>query len=46
MTEWLGRNIWQYGCCYTAGEMIRKLTGGGLDARPFLRYLEKVYCGD
>lgn len=46
VTEWLERNIWQYGCCYTAGEMIRKLTGGGLDARPFLRYLEKVYCGD
>ena len=43
MTEWMEKNIWQYGCCMTAGEMIRKLTGHGLDAGPFLRYLEQKY---
>lgn len=43
VTKWMEEHIWQYGCCYTAGEMIRKLTGGGLDAAPFLRYLESTY---
>ena len=43
VTEWMEKNIWQYGCCMTAGEMIRKLTGHGLDAGPFLRYLEQKY---
>lgn len=43
VTAWMEENIWQYGCCYTAGELIRKITGGGLDARPFLSYLKETY---
>ncbi len=40
---WMDEHIWQYGCCYTAGEMVRRLTGGGLDAQPFLDYLDQTY---
>ena len=43
ISQWMEEKIWQYGCCYTADEMIRKLTGKGLDAEPFLRYLEQIY---
>lgn len=43
ITAWMEEKIWRYGCCYTAGEMIRKITGGGLDARPFLSYLKETY---
>ena len=43
VTEWMEKNIWQCGCCMTAGEMIRKLTGHGLEAGPFLRDLEQKY---
>lgn len=43
MTEWMEENIWRHGCCLTAGEMIRRLTGRGLDAKPFLKYLENIY---
>src|SRR5699024_1968528 len=32
IAAWMDEHIWQYGCCYTAGEMVRRLTGGGLDA--------------
>lgn len=45
VTEWMRDHIWKYGSCYTAGEMIRKLTGEGLDAGPFLRYLKEKYTG-
>ena len=40
---WLDRNVRQYGCCYTAGELIQKVSGSSLDARPFLAYLEEKY---
>ena len=43
VTEWMEENIWRHGCCLTAGEMIRRLTGRGLDAKPFLKYLENIY---
>lgn len=43
VTEWMEEHIWKYGCCYTGGEMLERLTGTGLDARPFLKYLEKTY---
>lgn len=40
---WMQDKIWQYGCCYTAGELMHRLTGTGLDAQPFLTYLERTY---
>ena len=43
ITKWMEDKIWQYGCCYTAGEMVEKLTGSRLDAAPFLEYLRRKY---
>jgi len=43
LNAWLDRNVRQYGCCYTAGELAEKITGRRLDARAFLRYLEEKY---
>src|SRR5699024_8204016 len=40
---WMQDKIWQHGCCYTAGELMHRLTGTGLDAQPFLTYLERTY---
>lgn len=41
--NWLRENIHQYGSMKTAGELLRDITGAGLDAKPFLTYLEKKY---
>lgn len=41
--EWLDQNIRQYGSCFTASEMIQKITGNEIDAKPFLRYLNEKY---
>ncbi len=43
LNQWLDGHIRQYGCMFTGTEMLQRLTGKGLDARPFLRYLEKKY---
>ena len=43
LNQWLNEHIRQYGCMFTGTEMIQRLTGNRLDARPFLRYLEKKY---
>lgn len=43
LNAWLDRNVRQYGCCYTAGQLMEKISGRRLDARPFLRYLEEKY---
>jgi carboxypeptidase Taq len=40
---WLKDNIYQYGSKFTAPELIERLTGGGLDVRPLMRYLRKKY---
>ena len=43
LSNWLDKNVRQYGCCFTAGEMAEKITGKSLDAKPFLSYLEEKY---
>lgn len=43
LNHWMQEHIWQYGCCYTSGELMKQLTGKALDAKPFLRYLEEKY---
>lgn len=46
LNQWLDGHIRQYGCMFTGTEMLERLTGKSLDARPFLRYLEKKYLPD
>lgn len=43
LNAWMRENIWQYGCCYTGSELIERISGGGLDAQPFLDYLNEKY---
>lgn len=44
LNQWLDKNVRQYGCCFTAGEMAERVAGKRLDAQPFLNYLEEKYC--
>lgn len=41
--NWLRENIYQYGSKYTAPELIQRVTGGGLDVQPLLRYLRQKF---
>ena len=43
LNAWMYENIWQYGCCFTAAELMRKLSGNALDAAPFVQYLNEKY---
>ena len=45
LNKWMKEHIWQYGCCYTSGEMLKRLTGKTLDAVPFLDYMKEKYAG-
>ncbi len=40
---WLRANIHQHGNKYTPTELLQRVTGGGLDARPYLAYLKQKY---
>ena len=44
LNKWMKEHIWQYGCCYTSGEMLKRLTGKTLDAVPFLDYMKEKYA--
>lgn len=43
LKEWLRDRIHQWGQCYTAAELIQKVTGRPLDHQPLMRYLQKKY---
>lgn len=43
LNDWLAENIHQYGNCYTASEMIDRISSGPLDAGPFIDYLYEKY---
>lgn len=40
---WLKEHIWSYGRSITGPELMQRLTGGSLDAEPFLAYLNEKY---
>ena len=41
INEWNRKNIWQYGCLYTPGELLKKVLKGKFDPDFYLDYLEK-----
>lgn len=41
--KWLAENIYLFGKIYTAGELVKKVTGEELNSRYFCDYLEKKY---
>ena len=43
LAEWLRENLWRYGRKYMPRELIERITGGGLDPEPYLRYLRGKY---
>jgi carboxypeptidase Taq len=40
---WFREHIYQHGSKYTAPELIERVTGGGLDVAPLIRYLTDKY---
>ncbi len=40
---WLTENIYQYGSKYIAPELIQRVTGGGIEVAPLMRYLRTKY---
>jgi carboxypeptidase Taq len=43
LREWLREHVHRYGRTRTGDEILRDITGGGLDPAPLLRYLNDKY---
>jgi carboxypeptidase Taq len=40
---WLTEHIYRHGSAYTAPELVERVTGGGLDVKPLMRYLRAKF---
>jgi carboxypeptidase Taq len=40
LRDWLTEHVYRHGRKYPPQELLRRITGGGLDAKPYLAYLE------
>jgi carboxypeptidase Taq len=45
LTSWMGEHVHRHGRRDTTMEMLERITGGGLDAQPFIKYLENKIRG-
>ena len=43
LREWLRERLWRHGRKFTPRELVERITGGGLDPEPYLRYLAGKY---
>jgi carboxypeptidase Taq len=43
LAGWLHQNLWRHGRKFTPRELVERITGGGLDPDPYLRYLRGKY---
>ena len=43
LADWLRENLWRHGRKFTPRELVERITGGGLDSEPYLRYLRGKY---
>jgi carboxypeptidase Taq len=41
ITEWLREHVWKHGRKFTPVETLHRAVGSGIDAKPYLRYLEQ-----
>jgi len=41
--DWLSDNVWQHGRRYDGTELIKKISGKALTAKPFIDYISKKY---
>jgi carboxypeptidase Taq len=46
LLDWLRRNVHRHGRAKTATEILRDVTGRGLDAAPWLAYVRDRYAGE
>jgi carboxypeptidase Taq len=43
LREWLTGKLYRHGAKYYPSELVRMITGGGIDPRPYLNYLNRKY---
>jgi carboxypeptidase Taq len=43
LAGWLEQNLWRHGRKFQPRELVERITGGGLDPEPYLRYLRGKY---
>ena len=43
LRAWLGKHLHQHGRKFTPAETLRRITGGPIDVKPFVRYLKGKY---
>ena len=43
LASWLHENLWRHGRKFLPRELVERITGGGLDPDPYLRYLRGKY---
>ena len=43
LREWLAEHVYRHGRIYPPEELVRRITGGALDAKPYLAYLEEKF---
>jgi carboxypeptidase Taq len=43
LLSWLRREIHQHGRRYMPQDLVRRVTGSGIDPEPYLQYLERKY---
>jgi carboxypeptidase Taq len=43
LREWLGEHIHSQGRKYTPPDLLRRVTGSPIDAKPYLAYLKRKY---
>jgi carboxypeptidase Taq len=43
LAGWLREQLWRHGRKYMPRELVERITGGGLDPEPYLRYLSDKY---
>ncbi|MBA3412898.1 MAG: carboxypeptidase M32 [Actinobacteria bacterium] len=43
LAGWLREHLWRHGRKFTPRELVERITGGGLDSEPYLRYLRGKY---
>jgi len=44
LREWLRVNLHTFGRKYDPGDLVRKITGSGIDAAPYMQYLQGKYA--
>jgi carboxypeptidase Taq len=44
LRAWLTEHVYRHGRIYPPDELVRRITGGGIDAKPYLAYLEGKFA--